>query len=129
MIRKIRTIRVSERIMEMVSEELNNDIECGVKIDGWLETFNNGREQGFSLTMVSEDLDNPNRTKTYVKIWACECRNSDNILVIIERGNLGHLFSEDAYQSASMFNYNQLQESVDFIVEKVRTIFELEYSR
>lgn len=129
MIKKYRSIIVSERVLDLVVERLNNDIEMGYKIDGWLDTFYNSREQGFALTIFSEDLNNPNRTKTYVKVWVCECRNSDNIMVAIERDNLGHLFSEKAYNDRTFFEYNQLQESADFIVEKVREIFEIEYSR
>ena len=45
--RKIRTIQVSERVFDIVCEEL--DLEASenyVKISGYLECFNNCREQG-----------------------------------------------------------------------------------
>ena len=45
-------------------------------MQGYYKTFNNCREQGLMLTIYEPTTDNE------LLIWACESRNSDNIMVI-----------------------------------------------
>ena len=129
--RKVRSIKVSERVFDIVCEELDlEQTENYIKIDGWLETFNNCREQGYVLTVSTSDFDNENRTKDNLYIWASEARSSDEIVVSwqteypYDRG----MFSEDTYENRQKyFHYNQLQEAADFIVNLVKEHFKEEF--
>jgi len=126
---KIRTIKVSERVFDIVCETL--DIEASqnyVKIDGWLECFNNCREQGYVLFVSSTDWDNPNRTKEHLYIWACECRNSDDIMVVVSnKYPCNGMFDEEAYDNRNYFRYNQYYEAADYILNVVKDVFEEEF--
>jgi hypothetical protein len=127
---KIRTIRVSERVFDIVCEDLDNEAtENYVKIDGYLECFNNCREQGYVLHVDSVDWDNPNRTKTDLFIWAFEARSSDEIVVSwqTEYPNNG-MFSEETYKERrKYFHYDELQKAADFIVNLVKEHFANEF--
>ena len=144
--RKIQTIRVSERVFDLVCSELDcYATDYKVKIDGWLETFNNCREQGYCLFVDSVDWDNENRTKGMLHIFACECRNSDNIMVICqtEYPSFKGMFSEKAYNNFvdkdhinpekesytfyTQFGYNEIQRAASFIVEIVKDYFKSEF--
>ena len=129
---KIRTIRVSERVFDIVCEDLDNEAtENYVKISGYLECFNNCREQGYVLHVDSVDWNNPNRTKEDLCIWAFEARSSDEIVVSwqTEYPNNG-MFSEETYKERrKYFHYNQLQEAADFIVDLVKDHFAEEFRK
>ena len=128
---KIRTIRVSERVFDLVCEDLDlEQTENYIKIDGWLECFNNCREQGYVLTVSSSDFDNENRTKDNLYIWAFEARSSDEIVVSwqteypYDRG----MFSEDTYNNRrKYFHYNELQQAAKFIIDLVKEHFAEEF--
>lgn len=123
---KISTIRVSERVFDIVCEELDILVSAyHKKIAGYLSTFNNCREQGFYLTIESTDFKNENRTKESMFVWACVCRHSDEIMVVISYKypvNRG-MFDEEAYNNARYFKYNQLQESADYILDEIKNHF------
>ncbi len=127
---KIRTIRVSERVFDLVCEELDNEqTNNGVKIDGWLETFNNCREQGYVLNLDTFDFKNGKATKESLYIWAFESRNSDDIVVSWQTDypNNG-MFSEETYEKRrKYFRYNELQEAADFIIGLVKDHFAEEF--
>lgn len=126
---KIRTIRVSERVFDIVCETL--DIEASenyTKIDGWLECFNNCREQGYVLNVHSTDWDNPNKTNGDLYIWACECRNSDDIMVVVSnKYPRNGMFDEEAYNNRKYFRYNQYYEAAEYILDVVKDTFEEEF--
>ena len=128
---KLGTIRVSERVFDIVCEALDiEQSEYGVKIDGYLECFNNCREQGYVLHVDSTDWDNPNNTKEDLIIWAFECKNSDNIVVSwqTECPHNG-MFSEDTYNNRrKYFKYNELQQAADFIINLVKDHFKTEFN-
>ena len=127
---KIRTIRVSERVFDLVCEDLDNEAtENHVKISGYLECFNNCREQGYVLHVDSVDWDNENKTKTDLVIWAFEARSSDEI-VVSWQNEYPHngMFSEDTYNNRrKYFHYNELQKAADFIIELVKDHFKAEF--
>lgn len=129
MIKKVTSIKVSQKVFNLVLEELNYDIvENNVKIDGWLETFYNGREQGFVLNVISC---NPEKN-LHLKVWVCERRNSDNIFVAMDKTYScleGNSYSQNAYENATLFESSQIQDSANFIVEKVKTMFKSEYNK
>jgi len=128
---KIRTIRVSERVFDLVCEALDNgSSENYVRISGYLECFNNCREQGYVLHVDSVDWDNEDRTKGELYIWAFECRNSDDIVVSwqTEYPRNG-MFSEDTYNNRrKYFRYDETQKAADFIIGLVHDHFEKEFT-
>ena len=128
---KIRTIKVSERVFDLVCEELDNESsENYIKISGYLECFNNCREQGYVLHVDSVDWDNEDRTKGELYIWAFECRNSDDIVVSwqTEYPHNG-MFSEDTYNNRrKYFRYDEIQKAADFIVGLVHDHFDKEFT-
>ena len=123
---KIRTIKVSERVFDIVCEELDIlQSEYNKKISGYLSCFNNCREQGFYLSVSTTDFNDDKRTKEEMYIWACESRNSDNIMVVISHkypSNKG-MFDETAYENRKLFSYNELQESADYILNAIKDHF------
>lgn len=127
---KIRTIRVSERVFDIACEELDYKAsENDVKIDGYLECFNNCREQGYVLHVSTNDWDNPNRTKTDLNIWAFEARSSDEIVVSwqTEYPSKG-MFNEETYKERrKYFRYDEYQKAADFIVDLVKGHFAAEF--
>jgi len=127
---KIRTIRVSERVFDIVCEALDNEAtENYVKISGYLECFNNCREQGYVLHVDSVDWDNPNKTKKDLCVWAFEARSSDEIVVSwqTEYPHNG-MFSEETYKERrKYFHYDELQKAADFIIDLVKEHFANEF--
>jgi len=131
---KCKSLKVSERVFDLVAEELDFDAsENHVKIDGWFETFNNCREQGLVLFIDSVDFENENKTEGWLKVWVCEARNSDEILVITSTDrkdcNIHNMFSEEAYNNRKYFAYNEEHKAADYIINKVRETFAEEYGR
>jgi len=130
--RKIRTIQVSERVFDLVCENLDNEAtESHVKIAGYLECFNNCREQGYVLHVDSVDWDNPEHTKDSLVIWAFEARSSDEIVVSwqTEYPHNG-MFSEDTYKNRrKYFHYNELQKAADYIINLVKEKFIKEFTK
>ena len=128
--RKIRTIQVSERVFDIVCEELDSEAtENYVKISGYLECFNNCREQGYVLHVDSVDCDNENKTKEDLIIWAFEARSSDEI-VVSWQNEYPHngMFSEETYNNRrKYFHYNELQKAADFIIDLVKEHFKAEF--
>ena len=128
--RKIRTIQVSERVFNLVCEELDlEQTENYVKIDGWLECFSDCREQGYVLHLDSLDFDSPKRTKENLYIWACECKNSDNIIVMwqTEYPNNEKVSEETYKERRKYFSYNAEHEAKDFIIKLVKEHFRHEF--
>jgi len=129
---KIRTIRVSERVFDIVCEALDIEAsEYNVKISGYLEVFNNCREQGYVLHVSSCDWENKDRTSDDLIVWACEARSSDEIMVVwsseypVNKG----MFSEEDYNNRrKYFHYDELQKAADFIIELVKNFFKKEFT-
>ena len=130
--RKITTIQVSERVFDLVCNNLDLEAtENYVKISGYLECFNNCREQGYVLHVDSCDYNDPNMTKSQLCIWAFEARSSDEIVVSwqTEYPHNG-MFSEDTYKNRrKYFHYNELQKAADFIIDLVKEKFQKEFTK
>lgn len=123
---KLKTIKVSERVFDLVCEKLDLEAtENHVRIYGWLECFFNHREQGYMLHVSSLD----NRKDLFV--WACECRNSDEIMVVHSDDFPNfedNLFSEEDYHKRTIyFKYHELQKAADHILDLVKEKFEEEF--
>ena len=131
---KLRTVKVSERVFDLVCEALNNEqYENGAKVDGYLECFVNCREQGYVLSVYSTDWStSPENRPGDFHVWACEARSSDEIMVVwdTETPDLaGNMFSEAAYNNnRKYFRYDKLQEAADYIVGLVKEKFIKEFT-
>lgn len=83
----------------LVSETFFNCLEqyYGYELDKCsLQTFNNCREQGYCLV---------NYDKNWV-IWACECRNSDNIMLVfgtLSDKDFHNMFNEECWKDRKLF--------------------------
>ena len=69
-ITKNRSLEVSEKFFNNLEKKLERVSD---NLAGYYKTFNNCREQGLMLTIYKKKSDDE------LLIWACECRNSDNI--------------------------------------------------
>ena len=130
---KIRSIKVSERVFDIVGEYLTDEKDGNyIKIDGYLETFNNCREQGYVLRVDSCDYDDKNRTADVIYIWVYENRSSDNIVVSyqINEHPYNGMFSDETYEKRrKLFDYGQYQEAADYIEELIVKTFEKEFTK
>jgi len=126
--RKNRSIQVSEMVFNIVCDELDMEVsELGTEIYGWLETFNNCREQGYYLCVRSST----NYTKQPIFIWVFEARNSDDIVVVWQtRHPKNGMFDEDSYEERNKhFKVDHFAEAATFIFEKVSEYFEEEFEK
>ena len=82
---KTESLRVSERVWDIVAEKIGWYVDNGYKLDGYLQPFNNCRETGLFLTITNEDWDNKDRVLGQYYIWVCEARSSDEILVCMQK--------------------------------------------
>ena len=129
---KIRSIKVSERVFDIVGEYLTAEKDGDyIKIDGYLETFNNCREQGYVLRVDSCDYNNKNRTTDVIYIWVYENRNSDDIVVAHQFNDYPHngMFSDETYEKRrKYFDYGHYQEAADYIEKLITKTFEKEFT-
>ena len=125
---KTESLRVSERVWDIVAEKIRWYIDSGYKLDGYLQPFNNCRETGLFLSITNEDWDNKDRVLGQYYIWVCEARSSDEILVCMQKEypEAFHKFSDEAYDNAKYFHYNQEHEAADYIVKSILEYFKLE---
>ena len=80
---KVRTIKVSERVLDLVTESLKEEVdEHDVKIACFINCFNHRGEQGYVLRVLSDDWENPEQAKGALSVWVCEPRDSLDIMVI-----------------------------------------------
>lgn len=125
MISKIQSIRVSERVLDIVSEILDVRQLDGWEIDGYLSTFNNCREEGFYLTAYNRN----EFLKGEFFAWVTEARNSADIMVVIstepDRPTVKGMFSESAYNNAKYFECDEEHQAANYIVEQIGMFFNL----
>lgn len=127
MIHKRRTLEVSERVFNYLDSRLNNELgrEDMAKIDCYLGTFNNCREQGYVLTV--DDMEYNEGYKDPIHFWACECRNSDAVMIVdgtCEDYDLNGVFSEEAYlKHKKYFKCCKESEAADYIFDKIIKYF------
>ncbi len=125
---KVHSLQVSERVWSIATEKLDWHIDNGSTLAGYLQPFNNCRETGLFLTIDDEDFENEDRVKGFLYIWACEYRRTDEIMVCMqtEYPEAYHKFSEEAYNNAKLFKYNQYYEAAEYIVDKILKHFKVE---
>lgn len=84
---------------------------------GYYKTFNNCREQGLMLE-IYDDISN-----SELLIWACECRNSDQIMVVLGDktcSNINDMFDDKAYKSAKTFNKGDYDSAVNYAYNVIK---------
>jgi len=79
----------------------------------WTESYQNGREQGITITLGLEDRKIEDKYR-YVTIT--ECRNSDSI-VVYKNNIASQGLNESAYKSATHFSPGQYNEVVKFCID------------
>lgn len=87
-------------------------------LNGCYETFNNGWESGLTLTVYGEN--------TSLVIWACQARNSDQIMIICgdeDSRNLFNMFNEEKFKSAKYFKCDDYDSAVEYVYKQVKYIF------
>lgn len=101
------SLLVSETFFKCLEQSYGENLkEC------YLETFNNCREYG--LVLINYD-------KNWV-IWACECRNSDNIMLVfgtVGDKNINNMFNDECWENSKYFPYQRydlaVEEAIKFI--------------
>ena len=89
-------------------------------LEGNYKTFNNFREQGLMLTIYEPTTDNE------LLIWACECRNSNDIMVIIADkscSNINDMFNDVAWKSAKYFKCGEYDKAVNYTYNVIKKQF------
>ena len=59
-------------------------------------------------------------------IWACECRNSDRIMIVLgsdENKDINNMFDDEAYNSAKYFEYKDYDSAVNFVNKQIKYMF------
>ena len=115
MFKKGDSLLVCEKVFELLCDKL--EVE-GLKHDNmWLETFNNCREYGFCLNIMSDIWEDN------LCIWACEHRSSDRIMIVVghmfNNRELNNMFDKKAYDNAMYFDCEEYDEAVDYIYGKI----------
>jgi len=104
------TLNNSLKVASKILLELQNDERSG-KVDAYVMTYDNGREQGYRLN-VSREKDSVTLTVAFA-----ENRGSDEIVVYNSIGFIK--ISNEFYESRKFFNYNCIDEAVDYIFSVV----------
>ncbi|MBE6152760.1 MAG: hypothetical protein E7166_00840 [Firmicutes bacterium] len=97
---------------------LEDKISSNSSLNGYYDTFNNCRESGFILKLYNSNYN--------LYIWACQCRNSDNLMIIIgneEDSDLNNNFTDDAYKKAKYFKHDEYKEAVDYVYKQIKYMY------
>lgn len=122
-ISKVRTIKVSERVFDLVDEQIEMMNEDDWNLGGYLETFYNCREQGYCAHIY--DKDDFSRDNLY--IFAFEARSSDAIVVIISTVYpAGGMFNDDDYNNRKLFGCNCYSDAAEYIIKNIKKHFTIE---
>lgn len=108
---------VSETFFQKLEEKLGNASD---NLSGYYKTFNNCREQGLMLE-ICDDINN-----NELLIWACECRNSDQIMVVLADrscSDVNDMFNDKAWKSAKHFNVGDYDTAVNFTYNVIKKQF------
>lgn len=105
-------------VSEMFFEELEKRLGNKNTLTGYYGTFNNCREQGLMLNIYDKDRS--------LCIWACECRNSDDIMIVLgseENKDNNNMFDDEAYKRAKYFKYSDYDSAVSFVFKQIKYMF------
>jgi len=107
MITKTASLIAAEHVLNLVLNDPNTK-----EVEGWVECYQNGREQGF-LVAQHITIDEPH-IKT---IYFANHRNSDQIVVYCGKYSCQGL-SDDAWQNA--FYSKSHEEAAEYIISKLK---------
>ena len=110
-------MEVSQIFFNKLEEKLKNISD---NLEGYYKTFNNCREQGLMLTIYEPVADNE------LLIWACECRNSDDIMVITADrscSDINDMFNDIAWKSARYFKCGEYDKAVNHTYNIIKKQF------
>lgn len=113
MFEKNDSLQVSEKFFKKLEDKLK-----GCSINGYYNTFNNCREQGLVLKLYNHNYS--------LHIWACQCRNSDQIMIVIgneDNTDINDMFDEKAYENAKYFSYNKYDSAVSYVYQHIKYMF------
>ena len=67
-----------------------------------------------------------------MNIWACECRMSDDIMIVLgDQSNVdsNSMFDDDAYNKAKYFKYDDYDSAVDYVYKQIKYIFKDSFNK
>lgn len=103
----------------MLEDKLTNKAS---HLNGYYKTFNNCREQGLVLTLYNDS----SNTDNDLMIWACQSRNSDQIMVIIADrscSNTNDMFNDIAWKTAKYFKYKDYDSATNYAYNIIKKQF------
>ena len=81
------------------------------EVDGWIETFNNCREQGYILRLENNT----------VTVYVYAHRNTDKLTISWDEGYGDRMYSEDAYYNRTI-SFDTVEQAVDKIMKIIEDI-------
>lgn len=120
MFEKNHSLKVSENFFIALEEKLK---KYHTNLNYYLGTFNNCREQGYMLEIYPPHEDS-------LCVWACECRNSDQIMVIValqDCKDQNNMFDDKAFDVAKYYNYNDYDKATDYVISLIKKHFKREF--
>lgn len=120
MFEKNRSLEVSEKFFNVLEEKIK---KYHTNLSYQLSTFNNCREQGYMLEIYPPHEDS-------LCIWACECRNTDQIMVIVAMQDCkdqNNMFDDKAFDVAKYFNYDDYNSATDYALTLIKKQFKREF--
>ena len=103
----------------MFFDKLENKLN-NINLDGHYDVFNNCREQGLVLTLYEIGI------TTDMNIWASECRNTDDLMIVIgneKDRDTNSMFSEDAYSKRKFFKTDSIDSALKYVIDNIKVTF------
>lgn len=102
------SLKIAKQVLTQVNKKMSKEVAktCSV------ESYSNGREQGFSIVQYCNPA---------LKVSFSENRNSDDIVVYAgedrEFDMGGNIASEKLYKESKYFRYDKVDDAAQFIVD------------
>lgn len=105
MIRKVKSLAIAESVINLL---LAGDNVINIKKDWWIESYQNGREQGYVLTDIQK-----------VAYYICENRHTNDICIYKgQPSNYG--LDTEAWYNAHTFG-TDFNEAVDWLINELKS--------
>ncbi len=113
MLKKNTSLVVAETVINMF---LNHQSFDHSKIDAYIESYQNGREQGLIIWDVGMSKENIPKTKN-LAYYICQHRRSDDIAIYKGEYSMSSI-SEDAYKHQNFFKWNEFDKAVEWLLKE-----------